>query len=86
MSGLINHLLDKHFKHSPEVAVSAGRNLIVNGSLMENVEVSETAAKKIETEYKKKPVPEALKPRLCKNGHPIPYPRDKCLGKGCQYA
>lgn len=28
----------------------------------------------------------ALKPRVCKNGHPIPYPKDRCLGKGCKYA
>lgn len=23
---------------------------------------------------------------FCKNGHPIPEGRDKCLGKGCKYA
>ncbi len=31
------------------------------------------------------PIP-ALVPRFCKNGHPIPYPKEKCLGKGCKYA
>lgn len=30
--------------------------------------------------------PEALKSRFCKEGHPIPYPKDKCLGKGCRYS
>lgn len=24
--------------------------------------------------------------RTCKNGHPIPEGRDRCLGKGCKYA
>jgi len=24
--------------------------------------------------------------KVCKNGHPIPEGRDKCLGKGCKYA
>lgn len=33
-----------------------------------------------------KNLPPEFKPRFCKNGHPIPYPRDKCLGKGCKYA
>lgn len=23
---------------------------------------------------------------FCKNGHPIPEGRDKCLGKGCKYS
>lgn len=30
-----------------------------------------------------------LKPKadkLCKNGHPIPDGRDRCMGKGCKYA
>lgn len=34
----------------------------------------------------KESLPSQLTPRFCKNGHPIPYPRDKCLGKGCKYA
>jgi hypothetical protein len=33
-----------------------------------------------------KTIPPELKSKLCKNGHPIPYPRDRCLGKGCKYA
>lgn len=31
-------------------------------------------------------VPKELEPRFCKNGHPIPYPKDRCLGKGCKYS
>lgn len=34
----------------------------------------------------KESLPSELAPRFCKNGHPIPYPRDKCLGKKCKYA
>ena len=30
-------------------------------------------------------IPEELKPKFCKEGHSIPYPRDRCLGKGCKY-
>ena len=31
-------------------------------------------------------VPKELEPKFCKNGHPIPYPKDRCLGKGCKYS
>lgn len=24
--------------------------------------------------------------KLCKNGHPIPAGRDRCMGKGCKYS
>ena len=27
-----------------------------------------------------------MQPKVCKNGHPIPYPKDRCLGKGCKYS
>lgn len=33
-----------------------------------------------------KTLPTELKPRFCNNGHPIPYPKDRCLGKKCKYA
>ena len=34
MSGLINTLLDSHYGHLPELSVSTGDNLIVNGELL----------------------------------------------------
>jgi hypothetical protein len=34
----------------------------------------------------KTPIPKEMQPKFCKNGHPIPYGRERCLGKGCKYS
>lgn len=34
----------------------------------------------------KEDVLKEFRPKFCKDGHSIPYPRDKCLGKGCKYS
>lgn len=31
-------------------------------------------------------VEQTIGPEFCKNGHPIPEGRTKCLGKGCKYS
>lgn len=48
-------------------------------------ELVKTAAKAGATYIEKTKQP-MIKGAFCKNGHPIPEGRTRCLGKGCKYA
>lgn len=74
MSGLINKLLSEHY----------GQETVSTPVQIKTATV-ENKPEKIVGPVQKS-VPPQFAPKLCKNGHPIPYPRDKCLGKGCSYS
>lgn len=71
-SGLVNMLLRKHYSiHAPKQGV---------GKVREEVQVLAALPNPF-TERKN-----SLSSGYCKNGHPIPEGREKCLGKGCKYS
>lgn len=87
-SGLVNGLLRLHYGKSgvsvlrtePTTNMRAVNKAIDLGEAI-NAHKSLTVPK----EYRSA-IPKEFIPRFCKNGHPIPAGRDKCLGKGCKYS
>lgn len=61
---------------------------LLNGTARPSPVLKEETRQKLLAQPKKKEpeIPNNLKPRMCPNGHAIPYPRENCLGKGCKYS
>lgn len=70
-----------------QLAVDVGAN--TNRTVQRATRLPENIAEhghKLKPDTLKADLPPELKPRFCPNGHAIPYPKDKCMGKGCKYS
>lgn len=98
-SRLVNNLLERHYHDTvdggkTQEVVNYAKNAEVDAAKLNNLSNNfVTEAKKRESDWVKKNtvvnekiIPKELEPKFCKNGHPVPYPKDRCLGKGCKYS
>ena len=69
-SKLINELLSEHYGL---------------GSVAETKTRSRVSSRRLDTRSSFERRVERNSGGFCKNGHPIPDGRDRCLGKGCKY-
>jgi len=77
-SALVNLLLDRHYDYyKPGTLIEDFRDdEDLDGSVVGSVELAE----KLKDMQEEKPMD------FCKEGHPIPEGRTKCMGKGCKYS
>lgn len=69
MSGLINHLLDLHYGHLPELATSTADNLIINGNVVDETYQAPTTPAKNSRLATPRPINKGKKDySVCKHG------------------
>lgn len=88
MSGLINELLAEHYKkvasvvkNFSDVGIKSKTELVTTKDSIAHVVTPDP----VDVSAFKERI-ERVSSGFCKEGHPIPSGRSKCLGKGCKYS
>ena len=83
-SAIVNELLRKHYGMGGSVNIKENKDGTVSPRVPSKPSSFTTSPIKPRVDTITFPeIPKEMQPKFCPNGHANPYPRDKCLGQGC---